>query len=98
MSERGTAFNQRDDQELMARIQAGDMKAFELLYSRYSHPLHNFFFQMCFDRVAADDYLQETFLRVWRARQSYRPIGKVSTWLFQIANSRHSGGDPASVR
>jgi len=68
----------------MARIQADDMKAFELLYARYSHPLVNFFYQMCFDRVASEDYVQETFLRVWRARQTYRPIGKVSTWLFQI--------------
>jgi RNA polymerase sigma-70 factor (ECF subfamily) len=71
----------------MSRIQAGDVGAFELLYARYSHPLLNFFFQMCFDRVAAEDYLQETFLRVWRARKSYRPIGKVSTWLFQIAKN-----------
>jgi len=77
----------RHDQELMSRIQAGDVGAFELLYGRYSHPLLNFFFQMCFDRVAAEDYLQETFLRVWRARQTYRPIGKVSTWLFQIAKN-----------
>ncbi len=97
----------------MSRIQAGDVGAFELLYARYSRPLLNFFFQMCFDRVAAEDYLQETFLRVWRARQTYRPIGKVSTWLFQIAknywfNEREkmkrrpfhtvAGGDEAQAR
>jgi RNA polymerase sigma-70 factor (ECF subfamily) len=75
------------DQELMARVQAGDVKAFEMLYARYSSPLLNFFFQMCFDRAASEDYLQETFLRVWRARHTYRPIGKVSTWLFQIAKN-----------
>jgi len=69
----------------MARIQADDVEAFELLYARYSRPLVNFFYQMCFDRTASEDYLQETFLRVWRARASYRPIGKLSTWLFQIA-------------
>ena len=71
----------------MARIQAGDVKAFEMLYARYSNPLINFFFQMCYDRTASEDYLQETFLRVWRSRQTYRPIGKVSTWLFQIAKN-----------
>ena len=69
----------------MARIQRGDEQAFQLLWSRYAHRLNNFFFQMCFDRVASDDYVQETFLRVWRARATYRPIGKVSTWLYQIA-------------
>ena len=71
----------------MARIQADDVKAFEMLYARYANPLVNFFYQMCFDRTASEDYLQETFLRVWRARLSYRPIGKVSTWLFQIAKN-----------
>ena len=76
-----------DDQELMSRIQAGDMKAYEMLYGKYAHPLQNFFFQMCFDRTASADYLQETFMRVWRARHTYRPIGKVSTWLFQIAKN-----------
>jgi len=83
----GNVRDQGDDQELMARLQAGDVRAFELLYARYAHPLLNFFFQMCFDRAAAEDYLQETFLRVWRARASYRPIGKVSTWLFEIAKN-----------
>jgi len=83
----GRRSDAENDQWLMARIQAGDLEAFEVLYTRYAHPLLNFFFQMCFDRSAAEDYLQETFLRVWRARASYRPIGKVSTWIFQIGKN-----------
>ncbi len=78
---------ERSDKDLMARLQAGDLEAFNALYARYARPLLNFFFQMCFDRTASEDYLQETFMRVWRARQTYRPIGKVSTWLFQIAKN-----------
>ncbi len=77
----------QNDQELMARIQAGDVRAFEMLYARYANPLVNFFYQMCFDRTASEDHLQETFMRVWRARSTYRPIGKVSTWLFQIGKN-----------
>lgn len=76
-----------DDQRLMSMVQAGDWRAFDQLYARYSRPLMNFFYQMCFDRTASEDYLQETFFRVWRARATYRPIGKVSTWLFQIAKN-----------
>jgi len=78
---------ERSDQRLMARVREGDVGAYEELYARYVKALLNFFFQMCFDRVAAEDYVQETFLRVWRARETYRPIGKVSTWLFQIAKN-----------
>jgi len=71
----------------MARLKGGDLAAFESLYARYAHPLLNFFHQMCFDRVASEDYLQETFLRVWRARATWQPMAKVSTWLFQIAKN-----------
>jgi len=83
----GTEPDEREDQQLMARIQTGDRSAFEALYRRYAHPIMNFYYQMCFDRTAAEDFLQETFLRVWRARHTYRPIGKVSTWLFQISKN-----------
>ncbi len=77
----------RDDQRLMVRVRDGDVAAYEQLYGRYAKALLNFFYQMCFDRIAAEDYVQETFLRVWRARETYRPIGKVSTWLFQIGKN-----------
>jgi len=71
----------------MSRVQRGEIAAFELLYARYARALLNFFFQMCFDRVASEDYVQETFLRVWRARERWRPVGRFSTWLFQIAKN-----------
>ena len=76
-----------DDQRFMSLVQTDNLDAFDQLYARYSRPLMNFFYQMCFDRTASEDYLQETFFRVWRARATYRPIGKVSTWLFQIAKN-----------
>jgi len=31
--------------------------------------------------------VQETFLRVWNGRHGYRPMGKFTTWLFQIAKN-----------
>ena len=81
------ARENRLDRELMQRVRRDDAAAFEQLYARYARPLMNFFHRMCYDTVAAEDYLQETFLRVWRARRTYRPVGKVSTWLFQIAKN-----------
>ncbi|MFQ5845418.1 MAG: RNA polymerase sigma factor [Planctomycetota bacterium] len=84
---RGEAERDRLDRELMSRVRGGDVEAFEQLYRRYARPLMNFFFRMCYDRIAAEDHLQETFLRVWRARTSYRPAGRVSSWLFRIARN-----------
>ena len=82
-----TAREDRLDRELMQRVRRDDAAAFEQLYARYARPLMSFFYRMCYDTIASEDFLQETFLRVWRARRTYRPVGRVSTWLFQIAKN-----------
>jgi RNA polymerase sigma-70 factor, ECF subfamily len=38
-------------------------------------------------REQAEDLAQEVFLRVYRARESYQPEAKFSTWLYTIANN-----------
>ena len=38
-------------------------------------------------RELCEDLLQETFLRLYRNRHSYRPIAKFSTWLYTIAGN-----------
>jgi RNA polymerase sigma-70 factor, ECF subfamily len=72
------------DIELMLRAQRGDMAAFRLLVTRYREPLRRFFVALLADRSAADDCVQETFLRLWLLRERYEPTGKFSTYLFQI--------------
>ncbi len=39
------------------------------------------------NQQAAEDLAQEVFLRVYRARKSYQPTAKFSTWLYRIANN-----------
>jgi RNA polymerase sigma-70 factor, ECF subfamily len=72
------------DIELMLRAQNGDAAAFHELVRRYREPLRRFFAAMLADRSQADDFVQETFLRLWLARSRYEPTGKFSTYLFQI--------------
>ncbi len=69
----------------MARVRDGDRSAFEALYSRFGSPVMRFLFRLCGDRELAEDLTQEVFVRVWRAAPRWQPLGKVSTWLFQIA-------------
>src|SRR5689334_16837780 len=72
------------DIELMLRAQDGDAAAFHELVRRYREPLRRVFAAMLADRRQADDFVQETFLRLWLARSRYEPTGKFSTYLFQI--------------
>jgi RNA polymerase sigma-70 factor (ECF subfamily) len=73
------------DEELMARLQAGDERALEQLMQRYQGPLYGFLSR----RVgsSADDVFQETWIRIVRARESFDTERRFAAWLYQIANN-----------
>ncbi len=74
------------DEELMARVAAGNDRAFEELYHRYARRLKGFFFlQLGGDEELAADATHDVFLRAYEARSRYREGRSVSTWLFTIA-------------
>ena len=75
------------DVRTMLRFQAGDADAFELLFRKYLNAVLNFCLRYSGDRAAAEDAAQETFLRLYAARRSYRPLAKFTTFLFQIATN-----------
>ncbi len=78
---------QMSDEDLMAQFQAGTVEAFDILVSRYKDPLTNYIYRFLGDMKECEDLLQETFLRVYRNRHSYRRIAKYSTWLYTIAGN-----------
>jgi RNA polymerase sigma-70 factor (ECF subfamily) len=56
-----------------------------------------FLYRLCGQRALAEDLTQDVFLKVWRAAAGWQPLGKVSTWLFQIAK-RHWWNEAAKRR
>jgi len=74
------------DEELMQRVRDGDRDALEELVRRYHRPLLNFAARFLDDRDAADDVVQETFLRVLGSAPRWRARAKVSTYLYTIAS------------
>ncbi len=77
----------RRDIELMLRAKQGDVDAFERIYENYRGPIGGFFYHLVWDQALAEDFLQEVFLRLWRSAPDYRPTGKFSTFIFQIAKN-----------
>lgn len=75
------------DEQLVARLKAGDAEAFDLLFRKYGPPLLNFINRIIGDRDRAEDLLQETFLRVFRHLARYRPQARFSTWVYRIATN-----------
>lgn len=77
------------DEELMSKFQAGDVTAMEQLFSKYQKPLFNFFFRMLGRREAAEDMVQETFIKVCRFGNSFKgDEAKFSTWLYTVAGNQ----------
>ena len=72
---------------LMLAVQKDDASAFEELMFRFQGRVQSLFRHLIGNREIAEDLTQDVFLRVFRARKSYQPHAKFSTWLFAIANN-----------
>lgn len=80
------AYTMRTDEELMVLISERNEKAFDVLYERYSRRVYYFLLRLNGnDTEAANDLLQETFLRVFEKSSLYNPEKKCTTWIFTIA-------------
>ena len=71
----------------MLRLAAGDDRALDVLMERWKGPVASFLLRMINDVTVAIDLSQETFVRLYLARERYRPSGKFSTYLFTIASN-----------
>ena len=76
------------DEELMLAYGAGDVGAFQTLYSRHRGPLFRHLARQLRDAPLAEELFQDIWQRVITARQRYRPDAKFGTWLYQIAHNR----------
>jgi RNA polymerase sigma-70 factor, ECF subfamily len=73
------------DLDLLSRVAAGDVESFGVLVERYEARLFRLCERMLQSREEARDAAQEVFLKAFRKAGSYRPRGKVYTWLYRIA-------------
>ncbi len=73
------------DQAWIDRAKAGDIKAFEQLYRRHVGRVNGLCLRMTRDQDVADDCVQETFIKAWRALAGFESRASLATWLHRIA-------------
>jgi RNA polymerase sigma-70 factor (ECF subfamily) len=79
-------YKKLSDEKLMGCIQRGDTSAFNELYHRYSKRLlFHFFRELGGDEEKAQDFLQETFLKIVEKPELFHTEKKFSTWIFTVA-------------
>ena len=94
-----------DLDQLLARARRHDPDALEALVDAYSPRVFGLLYRLTRSRDAAEDFLQETFLRMVRSIERYEHSGRFEAWLFRIAANlardhvrRHRRrGTPASL-
>ncbi|HSG02880.1 MAG TPA: RNA polymerase sigma factor RpoE [Marinobacterium sp.] len=75
------------DQVLVERVQAGDKSAFDLLVKRYQHKIIGLIGRYVQDQSEALDVAQETFIKAYKALDSFRGESAFYTWLYRIATN-----------
>lgn len=73
------------DALLVARVKAGDTKAFEMLVVKYRRRIERLIGRMVRDVDLVPDIAQETFIRAYRALPQFRGESAFYTWLYRIA-------------
>ena len=76
-----------NEKKLMEKIKKGDIAAFGELIEMYQKHLFYFIWGKMKDRDTALDLTHDTFLKVWKYRNSYEEQGKFKSWLFRIASN-----------
>jgi RNA polymerase sigma-70 factor (ECF subfamily) len=75
-----------DPRDLMQRYQDGDASAFRELYALVAPRLLGYLLKMARSRALADDLLQQTFLKIHRARAAYVRGADPIPWIYSIAH------------
>lgn len=91
-------LTERDDDALMTLAAAGRRDAFRVLVERHGARVLRFCLRMHPDRRVAEELAQETWLAAWTARETYRPSGQFTVWLFVSARNRCFNAKRGDVR
>jgi len=75
------------DQDLVERIRERDAQAFEMLFERYGEMIRRHLARTVRDDAAAQDLVQEVFMRVWTRAEQWSGRGSFKAWLYRIATN-----------
>jgi RNA polymerase sigma-70 factor (ECF subfamily) len=75
------------DEELIEQYKNGDEIALPMLITRYFDMIYRYAYRFVNNTAAAEDIVQETFIKVWKYNSSHAKGAMVKPWLFRIAHN-----------
>lgn len=76
-----------EDNELVTRTLAGDVRSYEELVRRYERLVGRVVYSYARREISVEDLVQETFLRAYDRLETFNPDYRFKTWLLAIANN-----------
>ncbi len=74
-----------DDLTLVNRAQSEDLGAYDTLVRRYQERIYATVYHMTSNHDDANDLVQETFIKAYRALKSFKGHSSFYTWVYRIA-------------
>lgn len=78
----------RSDEELMLAFATNETKAFELLYARHKDALYRYFLRHLSNQSTCQELVQDLWIKIIKAKESYKTTAKFNTWLYTLAHNR----------
>lgn len=81
-------IEEADEAILVERVREGDEAAFETIFRCYYGPLVAFSYRFVQSEAVAEELIQETFLRIWANRASWKIDTRIRAYLFAAVRNR----------
>ena len=77
----------KSNTELLKLLKSGDMKAFDIIYKKYSRRLYGFVFRYLKQEADTEEIVQEVFIKIWQSRDKINIYSSFESFLFTIAHN-----------
>lgn len=77
----------KSNTELVKLLKKGDMKAFDIIYKKYSRRLYGFIFRYIKLESDTEEIVQDVFVKIWKSRDNIDIYSSFESFLFTIAHN-----------
>lgn len=75
------------DEQLVAKVVAGDVESFRNLIEKYQMPLTRYAIYLIHDPDVAEDIVQDSFIKAYQNLRGFRSGSKFSSWIYRIVHN-----------
>jgi RNA polymerase sigma-70 factor (ECF subfamily) len=85
--ERSVVKDTKSNTELVKLLKKDDMKAFDIIYTKYSRRLYGFVFRYVKQDADTEEIVQDVFIKIWKVRTKINVYSSFESFLFTIAHN-----------